>query len=272
MSARPEAERMIAENLTELKINLNASMSEKIKKLRALLSNKHPHLTYAELFEITVDMALAKLEVNPRRALSKVFVSTKPTSSERPFSVAKESQRPLPVLSPKPFGASPDSPKASSSSETFSNEVLKTHKNGERMDLSATTRPFGQSQFSTSSIAKKPSGKLEFAKGRSPTKDSRYIPAAVRHHVWMRDHGRCTHPGCDSNHRVHYDHIVPFAFGGKSEVGNLRLLCQTHNLAHARKIFGEFEKGQWNPSKEFNKTPPKEGDLFRSEIHRQRRR
>jgi 5-methylcytosine-specific restriction endonuclease McrA len=70
-------------------------------------------------------------------------------------------------------------------------------------------------------------------------KPSWYIPATVKHHVWMRDKGRCTHEGCTSRHKLQYDHIKPLAKGGEASAMNLRLLCQTHNLLAARAEFGE---------------------------------
>ena len=78
--------------------------------------------------------------------------------------------------------------------------------------------------------------------GKKPTKlpqkylkTTRYIPSVVRHHVWMRDQGQCTYVcpktkrRCASRHLLQVDHIKPFSLGGKSEPGNLRLLCANHN-------------------------------------------
>ena len=64
---------------------------------------------------------------------------------------------------------------------------------------------------------------------------SRYIPSVVRHYVWMRDRGVCTHKDprtglkCESNYRLQYDHIESFSLGGASMPENLRLLCQAHS-------------------------------------------
>ena len=47
----------------------------------------------------------------------------------------------------------------------------------------------------------------------------RYIPAAVRRHVWLRDGGRCcyrdplTGRGCTSSHLLQIDHLLPIAQG-----------------------------------------------------------
>ncbi len=65
--------------------------------------------------------------------------------------------------------------------------------------------------------------------GRAP------VPASLRHQVWLRDVGRCSHidretgKRCDSSLRVEIDHIRPVAAGGRNEISNLRLLCRGHN-------------------------------------------
>jgi hypothetical protein len=70
--------------------------------------------------------------------------------------------------------------------------------------------------------------------------NSRYIPAPVRQEVWMRDKGQCTYfdrttkRKCESVHRLQFEHIEPYSYGGKSTVQNLRLLCANHNALTAK--------------------------------------
>jgi hypothetical protein len=76
------------------------------------------------------------------------------------------------------------------------------------------------------------------------TADPRFIPAAVRREVWIRDGGRCQWPTadggvCGSTHRVQFDHVVPVARGGESTARNLRLACAVHNDLAARQAFGD---------------------------------
>ncbi|MDP3544216.1 MAG: hypothetical protein Q8T11_17260 [Elusimicrobiota bacterium] len=72
----------------------------------------------------------------------------------------------------------------------------------------------------------------------------RYIPAKVKSAVWSRDDGRCAwrEPDgtvCGSKDWIEYDHLRPFAKGGKSDdPRNIRLLCRVHNQAAAAAIFG----------------------------------
>jgi 5-methylcytosine-specific restriction endonuclease McrA len=67
---------------------------------------------------------------------------------------------------------------------------------------------------------------------------SRYIPKEVKTAVWKRDQGKCTHPGCNSNFGLQYEHIIPFAKGGKTSFENLRLLCPAHNQLSAIQAYG----------------------------------
>ncbi len=82
--------------------------------------------------------------------------------------------------------------------------------------------------------------------GRSPasgTTRPRFIPAAIRREVWLRDGRRCQHPldtggTCGATHRLELDHLIPLALGGPSTVENLRVVCAFHNLAAARAVLG----------------------------------
>ena len=86
---------------------------------------------------------------------------------------------------------------------------------------------------------------------------SRYIPAVLRHEVYMRDGGICRN--CGSNHDVEVDHIVPVARGGTNEISNLRLLCRSCNLRHAIDCFGIGQTKRFirEPFKSYWTTPPR---------------
>lgn len=84
-------------------------------------------------------------------------------------------------------------------------------------------------------------GACETAKVR---KRSRRIPASVKTEVWRRDGGRCAFLAqdgrrCESRDFLEYDHVTPWALGGRSDLaGNIRLLCRPHNQRLARRRFG----------------------------------
>jgi hypothetical protein len=71
-----------------------------------------------------------------------------------------------------------------------------------------------------------------------------HIPAHVKRAVWTRDGGRCQWPLdsggiCGSTLRLEFDHVVPRARGGASDVDGLRLLCRFHNDLAAREVYGD---------------------------------
>ena len=82
------------------------------------------------------------------------------------------------------------------------------------------------------------------------SKQSRYIPQAVRDEVYMRDGGRCTYFGtngkrCLEDQYLQIDHIVPYARGGTNTIDNLRLLCPGHNMLLAKQEYGKDHMDQY---------------------------
>ena len=73
-------------------------------------------------------------------------------------------------------------------------------------------------------------------------KRSRHIPQAVKEEVWLRDGGQCAFvpaegDRCTARSWHEYDHIIPWAVGGKSDdAGNIRLLCRNHNQMRVRGV------------------------------------
>ena len=77
--------------------------------------------------------------------------------------------------------------------------------------------------------------------------DSRHIPAAVKRAVWARDDGRCAFAGphgrCTETGHLEYHHVVPFARGGPTDVGNIALRCRAHNAFESELVFGRWTAG-----------------------------
>lgn len=75
---------------------------------------------------------------------------------------------------------------------------------------------------------------------------TRFIPRAIADAVWTRDGGRCTFVGpdglrCPATAWIEFDHIIPYALGGRSDdPANLRLCCRAHNQFLARRVFGDL--------------------------------
>ena len=58
-----------------------------------------------------------------------------------------------------------------------------------------------------------------------------HIPREIRYAVWQQYEGRCAE--CGSSFDLQYDHIIPVAMGGSSNVENLQLLCGPCNRRKA---------------------------------------
>lgn len=58
------------------------------------------------------------------------------------------------------------------------------------------------------------------------------VTQKLRHKVLERDHYRCVHCGASAidGAKLHVDHIIPIAHGGKTELDNLQTLCEACNL------------------------------------------
>ncbi len=60
------------------------------------------------------------------------------------------------------------------------------------------------------------------------------IPPRLRRQVLARDHTRCQYPGCRHTRFLQIHHRVPFAQGGRTELGNLVTLCSgCHRRLHS---------------------------------------
>lgn len=51
----------------------------------------------------------------------------------------------------------------------------------------------------------------------------RAIPDDVKQYIWARDEARCR--SCGSTSELQFDHVIPLAMGGSSNVENLQVLC-----------------------------------------------
>ena len=71
----------------------------------------------------------------------------------------------------------------------------------------------------------------------------RFVSAAVRDNVFVRDGFRCAFVGADGRRctetvALQVDHVRPVARGGASTANNLRILCVQHNRLEADRIMG----------------------------------
>ncbi len=84
---------------------------------------------------------------------------------------------------------------------------------------------------------------------------SRYIPSKVKHQVFLRDEGRCSHVGedgkrCPERSMLEIDHRQMFCRGGENNIVNLALLCRRHNQNAARRELGDAYMDSWRKNRQ----------------------
>lgn len=92
------------------------------------------------------------------------------------------------------------------------------------------------------SVATRPSDVRHDAR-RDDNAGQRYVRAAVRDQVFVRDGFRCTYVSrdgrwCAATVSLQVDHIRPVARGGASTSENLRILCAQHNRLEGERLTG----------------------------------
>ncbi|MGH7609328.1 MAG: HNH endonuclease [Candidatus Dormibacteria bacterium] len=76
--------------------------------------------------------------------------------------------------------------------------------------------------------------RLELDLEQSPHPRRHALTHELKLAVFQRDGGVCTR--CGSTFDLQYDHILPFALGGATTVGNLQLLCSPCNQAKGKSL------------------------------------
>jgi hypothetical protein len=80
----------------------------------------------------------------------------------------------------------------------------------------------------------------KFKQSKTPSINVRSIPIGLRYNVLRRDRFRCVicgnSPAKSINCNLHVDHVIPISRDGKTEIDNLRTLCQDCNLGKSAKI------------------------------------
>ena len=77
--------------------------------------------------------------------------------------------------------------------------------------------------------------KVRLSKGTK----GRAIPSAMKKTVLKRAKHACEFPGCMERKNLEFEHVTPYALGGRHEVSNLKLYCRVHNQRAAIVSFGQ---------------------------------
>ena len=87
--------------------------------------------------------------------------------------------------------------------------------------------------------------------GSEYEQNSRYVSVKVRASIRNRSKDQCeyvepiTNYRCESKSGLQFDHILPHAIGGTSELHNIRHLCRTHNLLAATQVYGAHKMNRY---------------------------
>lgn len=103
--------------------------------------------------------------------------------------------------------------------------ILKTFRSCERNIRDASNGLFNLQDLRRSYVFSHPQVSYKKKYNRKP------IDAKLRWRILCRDNFRCKACGITSKETIlHVDHIIPVAFGGKTEEANLRTLCGLCNM------------------------------------------
>ena len=213
---------------------------EKLERVRELLSSSHPAgMSFEDVFGTLIDEYIERHspESRIRRRIERREKARRKNESREKARRKDESRK-----KPRKRAVRDNSARDKNNAE---NEVKTVGKIGKRKnskipeDKGAGVKMDGKVR-STDTVR---SGGSAIKKSLTNKPHSRHIPRAVRDEVWARDGGRCAYVSpagirCSSRWNLEIDHVVPFARGGSSGAGNLRLLCAEHNRMEAERAYG----------------------------------
>ena len=229
-NATKEKVRDVKNDKVEIKLILDKKSQAKLEMLKKLLSHKNPNMSYGELISVLAEVGLNKYD--PKRKVKKQVVKIdKQTENNKANIFDKELRKDSAVTIDK----------QSNKAEVFNKKPQKTSavKINKQVE-SNRTEIFDKESHKTSVVKMK----KKINNNQKCLKPKRYIPSKVKHHVWMRDQGKCTYVcpktkrRCASDHLLQIDHIKPFSLGGTNQADNLRLLCANHNQF----MFSRYQK------------------------------
>lgn len=201
-SVPSERRRELTIEKTELKVVLNKELVAKLDKIKALMSHRNPNMTDQELIEIMANALLEKIDPMEKAKRSEIREKKSDLKKDRELERSQE---------------------------------LKVDREG-KVDRELTGKALGQmdNEFANDRLLAAPALPMAEVK-------SRYVPAALKREVYLRDQGKCSHVNCESKRFLEFDHVLPFSMGGETTAENLRLLCHAHNQRAAIDQLG-FEK------------------------------
>lgn len=202
LSVPMETEKVLTPEKTEISFVANRELLEKFDRLKNRMAHKNAHWSYAEFFDELANMAIKKLKMDDGGhegiVYKKVIEKEVNANLVREFSVTAQSSIESPISSDQRVEA-----------KKQTNSIISTR--------------WGNAENKT---------------------QSNYIPVANRRTAWKESSGRCTYINpktgrrCEARKFLQIEHCYPKALGCSNEIGNLRILCATHNRLMALQVFG----------------------------------
>ncbi len=222
MGIKPKTEDRIkpqSNQTVRLEVQLSITQFEKFNRIKSILSHKFPEQKAGDILEAVFDVFLLK----------KQGKSPEIQSKGRELKLA-------PTLMESSVISQPN-PENNLESNLDNNPVMNRE--------AEITQSFLEARMtSISGVKKRADGN---GKGNGKGKHiSRYVPVAVKQTIFARAKFQCEFRDsegrrCESDYQLELDHVCPVALGGRSEVGNLRLLCKSHNRVAAKDLGIGFE-------------------------------
>ncbi len=193
-----EQEKILSENLIELRFVIDNETKEKMDELKLWMSHQNPDMTQAQFFKVMVEKLHGQLA--KKKSVQDKPGQDKSIKDQSPQNKSLQNKSADPSQIEQDASITGAEPLSEDSKEKLSPITLQRH-----------------------------------AHNKPSQKRSRYISASVKKLVWQRDQGCCqfvdpgTQKKCESRYQIQFDHVHPFRHLGENSVENLRLLCGKHN-------------------------------------------
>jgi len=241
--------RPLTPELTQITFKANAEFMAQFEELKGLLAHQIPGASLSEIMAEAVKVAVLAMKKR------KFKVRDKDMSGAKQSAASSAIQSAAPCV--EQSAASSAIQSAACVEQSAASSVIQSAACVEQSAVSSVIqRAACVEQSAASDIVKglKPSldegedfNLVAIGTSGAGNKYSRYIPAAVKREVFLRDGGRCvavnplTGEVCGSFIGLEFDHFpIPWAKGGPSIASNLRISCKLCNRLHAVQSYGRI--------------------------------